>query len=249
MLRLLSPAAILIFLLACADDFAVAQQADTLEAYQNYLDENPSGRHRIEAEALLETKYLEAAHAEGSLEAYDRYLERFPEGALRERVLEEREGFLFGWSRDRGTVEGWDRYLSEYPSASRERLAKAKILRRVASYADQIVVAPLKVEAINLARDPNGPKNGWSLSTQVTNNGDKTVKDLRFTVRMLAPSGSTIASHEWPLVAPRWPVPVREEDKVPMKPGETRPWEYTTEDPAPGKWKQAADLRPTYIAF
>lgn len=242
-------AVVLLFLQACGDDFAEAQRVGTIDAFEAYLEANPQGRHRIEAEAVLETKYLEAAGEAQTLEAYDRYLERFPNGTLRERVLGEREGFLFAWARETGTVEGWDRYLGEYPSASRERVAQAEKLKRVASYVGQLAWTPLVVQPINLARDPSGPKNGFSLTSQVTNNGDRTVSDLRFTVRMLAPSGATIQRKEWPLVAPRWPVPVREESKQPLKPGETRTWEYTTEDPAPGTWEQAAELRPTYIAF
>ncbi|MCB9693427.1 MAG: hypothetical protein H6736_16560 [Alphaproteobacteria bacterium] len=249
MARLLSVAALLAFLAACGDDFAAAQKAHTIDAYEAYLKDHPTGRHTLDATAVLETLYLEEARKNGTLEAYDRYLTRFPKGDLHARALEERETFLYEWALSAGTVEGWDRFLGEYPSTSRERKAEAKKLREVATYVQKLQWSPLKMAQINLARDPSGPKNGWELTSEVTNAGDRTVKDLVFTVDLLGPAGTSIAKDDWPLVASVWHLPLPEERKVPMKPGETRTWVWTSEDPAPGKWKQEATIRPTRIAF
>lgn len=239
----------LCLLTACGDDFATAQQAGTIEAFETYLEENPSGRHQLAAVAVLETLYLEAAREAGTLEAYDRYLARFPNGDLRTKVLEERESFLFAWAKERGTAEGWSRFLHEYPSADKKRKAEALRLMLVASYAPDLSWTDLVIEPVNLAEDPNGPKNGWGFRTTVTNNGDRTLTDLRFTLDLTSEAGSVIASNEWPVVAKVWPLPIEDEHKVPMKPGDTRVWSWSQEDPAPGRWKQGAKLRPTRITF
>ena len=128
----------LCLLVACGDDFRSAQEANTIDAFENYLKENPDGRYIIQAKAQLETMYLESARKEASLEAYDRYLNRFPKGDLRTRALEEREKFLFRWAKENGSEAAWERFLKEYPHAERKRLKTAKRMRNVASYVDKL---------------------------------------------------------------------------------------------------------------
>jgi hypothetical protein len=234
---------------ACGDDFAATQADGSLEAYEAYLEANPSGRHTLAATSVLETKYLERAREQKRLEAYDAYLERFPDDTLRDRVLEEREGFLFDWAMERRTEAGWDRFLTEYPKADRKRKDTAKRLRKVDAYAPKLSWTPLVVEPVNLAENPDGPKDGWGFTTSVTNDGPRTITDLRFTLELMSPKNTVITASEWPLVAPVWPLPIEEEHKVPMRPGETRVWRWSSEDPAPGTWKQETRFRPTRIAF
>jgi hypothetical protein len=107
----------------------------------------------------------------------------------------------------------------------------------------------LVIEPVNLAEDPNGPKNGWGFTSTVTNKGTRLVRDLRFTITLKSPAGADITHAEWPVVAKVWPLPIEDEHKVPMKPGDTRVWSWTSDDPAPGVWKQQATLVPTRIAF
>ncbi|MCB9675557.1 MAG: hypothetical protein H6737_10600 [Alphaproteobacteria bacterium] len=236
-------------LTACGDDFASAQADGSIEAFEKYLADNPKGRFRIQAKAQLETLYLEDARKQGSLEAYDRYLERFPEGDLREKAKAEREQFLFDWAKLESTEAAWEKFLGEYPKADKKRLAEAKRLKAVASYADQLAWTDLVVEPTNLAEDPKGPKDGWGFTMEVTNNGTKTLKDLRFTVEYLGPNpGQVLDSREWPVVAKDWGIPMEEEKKVPMKPGETRTWFWSVGG-LPEIWEQKARVFPSRVAF
>lgn len=57
-----------------------AQQADTYEAYQTYLEENPEGEHLEEAQNLLELRYWESIQNDSSSIPYQTYLNRFPDG-------------------------------------------------------------------------------------------------------------------------------------------------------------------------
>jgi tetratricopeptide (TPR) repeat protein len=232
----------------CGDNFASVQAEGTIEAFEQYLADNPDGRFAMEATAQLETLYLEKARKEKSLAAYDAYLERFPEGDIREKVLAEREKFLFEDSKQKGTVEAWDQFLTEYPKAKKERLKEAKRLKRVAEYRDQLSWTEPAISRVNLAEDPTGPKDGWGFTMEVTNNGEKTIADLRFTIDYLGPNDAVLDSREWPVVAENWGVPMEEEKKVPMKPGDTRTWFWSAGD-LPKKWTETVQVTPTRLAF
>ena len=127
--------AALLFLLStgCKDPFAVAQESDSIEAYDKYLDENPSGAYRFQAEARVEELMLEKARTEKSLEAYDTILTRYPDGALKEKVTEEREAFLWAWADEQDTAEGYQKYLDEYPRGTKTKKNREEA-RRPVSY-------------------------------------------------------------------------------------------------------------------
>ncbi len=232
----------------CGDGFADAQAAGTIDAFEQYLKDNPDGRFAMEATAQLETLYLEKARQEKTLDAYDAYLERFPEGDIRDKVLAEREKFLFEDAKRNATVEAWNQFLEEYPKADKKRMREAKRLLAVAEYRDQLSWTDLSIAKVNLAEDPKGPKDGWGFTMEVTNKGDKTIRDLRFTIDYLDDEGHVLDSREWPVVAENWGVPMEEEKKVPMKSGETRTW-FWSAGGLPEKWNETAQVTPTRLYF
>ncbi len=121
-------------------------------------------------------------------------------------------------------------------------------MSKVAAYRDGMKWTDLTIEPVNLAENPDGPKDGWGFTMQVTNQGDKTVTDLRFTLDYLGPEGQVLDSKEWPVVAKKWPLPIEEEKKVPMKPGETRTW-FWSDGGLPEIWEKGARVYPTRISF
>jgi hypothetical protein len=247
---LVRPIAALLFLvcLGCGDNFQQVQRVDTIEAYEQYLVEYPDGRFVLQANSRLESLYLDKARAEKNLEAYDAYLERFPEGDLRTKALGEREEFLFDWARSENTAESWDTFLAEYPKAQKDRRSRAKRMVSVHEYQPKLDIEAPTMEQINLAEDPEGPLNGWRFEVLVTNNGDKTIESLSMTMEYLDGDARPLESKEWPLVAPYWPTPIEQERKVPMKPGETRPWEWSTGS-VPEGWARRVRVYPSRIAF
>lgn len=236
------------FMLAgCSDPFAAANEADTIEAYDKYLQENPDGRFVIQARSRLETLLLEKAKETRSIEAYDQYLERFPEGALRDEGQAEREALLFDLAKQENTEAAWKRYLDEYPKARKERKQTATRMLKVHRYLPELDVTAPRVQQINLAEDPNGPLDGWGVEVDVTNKGDKTFSDLRLTVQYLTPEGGVASEREWPLVAEYWAVPATDEQKAPFQPGDTRTWEWTTGD-VPSNWDRKVRVYVSRIA-
>lgn len=234
--------------LTACDDFPSVQEADTIEAYEAYLEANPSSRWQIQATSRLEELYLEKAKADATLEGYDRYLERFPDGHLKERAMKEREEFLFNWAIDSHTAEGWKKFLEEYPRAKKKKKEKAQRSIKVLELADKIEVGPVEKERVNLAEDPEGPLNGWGFYMDVTNRTGKEVSYLSYSIAFLDDEGNTLLRKDWPVVARYWPIPMEEEKKVPIKHGETRVWEWTDGN-MPDGWSGKVQVTSSAIKF
>lgn len=60
-----------------------AQQTDTYEAYQTYIEENPEGEYVEEARNLAEVRYWESIQNDTTELAFTTYLNRFPNGQFR----------------------------------------------------------------------------------------------------------------------------------------------------------------------
>ena len=57
-----------------------AQQADTYEAYQEYIESNPEGEYVEEARNLLEQRYWESIRDDTTSTSFQTYLNQFPNG-------------------------------------------------------------------------------------------------------------------------------------------------------------------------
>jgi len=247
-LRLTLLSLILALGFACADPFTAVQEADTIEAYEAYMADHPDGRFQMQAESRLEELYLQAARDGKTLEAYDAYLERFPEGVLLEKAMLERETFLFDWANATNTIASWEKFLEEYPKANKKRKQHARRVLKVLGYSDHLDVGGVRQKKVNLAENPDGPLDGWGFQVDVSNNGDKTIESLWMTIEYLGDGDVVLDKRDWPLVAPYWTTPVEEERKVPMKPGETRTWDWSTGS-LPAKWSEKVRVIPTQLFF
>ncbi|MBW1881642.1 MAG: hypothetical protein JRI25_01800 [Deltaproteobacteria bacterium] len=234
-------------LLAGCDNFHAVQRADTIEAYEGYLEKHPKSRMHFQAVTRLEELYLDRAKEEETLEGYDAYFARFPEGAYQERALKEREDLLYTWTIDQNTVEAWEKYLAQYPKAGKKRKKKAKRALKMAEYRPHLSLSEPRTQRVNLAENPEGPLDGWKYEVDVTNQGESTLTYLALTIRWQEP-GHAADREEWPVVTARWPVPMEEEKKAPMKPGETRTWEWTTRK-IPADYTGEITVQPTAVAY
>src|SRR5699024_6671146 len=57
-----------------------AQQTDTYEAYQTYIDDNPGGEHIKEAKKRADARYWNAIETDTTARAFEEYLDKFPGG-------------------------------------------------------------------------------------------------------------------------------------------------------------------------
>lgn len=243
-------ALLLSVLIACGPSFHETQKADTIEAYEAWIAEaSPSDPSMIMAEIRLEELYLEKAQAEKSLESYDAYLAKYPDGKLTSKAIAEREQFLYDWAIENNTAEGWQKYLDEYPKGKKKQKQEARRRIAVLEYAGNLVFGETTYTPVNLAEDPEGPMNGTAIAADITNNGPSTLIKLNIEIGYLNAEGRVFERERWPLVAPHLPgyLPVEEEFKVPMAPGETRQFYYTTADPESGAWDKKVTLTPVSI--
>ncbi len=247
MLRL---AALTLILSGCADPYGEAQKADTIAAWEAYIQDNPRSPKKSMAEIRLEELYLAAARETKSLESYDTYLGKFPKGKMVDQATKERREFLIEWARTTDTVEAWEKYLSEYPASRSEGGKEAKRRLNMAKHKDKIELGPIKMEQVNLAEDPNGPLNGYGFYVDVTNKGDAAITMLKLEIQYLDEAGQKVGSGSWPVVATRLPggLPMAEGFSKPIKPGETRQWEWTDGE-LPEKWAKKSKIVATGIQF
>jgi hypothetical protein len=234
--------------LAGCDPFPEVRKVDTIEGYEAYIAEHADSTFVSEARARLEVLYLEKARAERTLEAYDAYTSKFPQGVYRKEAYIEREAFMWAWADATNTADAWERYLKEYPSHDARKVKDARRRKECATYLPNLAWTPVAMKKVNLAEDPNGELNGWMFSSDVTNNGPQTITYLQLTLRFKDTSGKTIGDARWPVVSENYGIPVEEEKKIPIKPGETRTWSYTTGDIPPG-WSEQTELVATGILF
>lgn len=237
----------LVALLGC-DPYNEAAQKDTIEAYEAYLAASPSGVGLERATFRLEELMLAKARETRALADYDALLARFPKGVHAEAAHKEREIAMFDQAVDTFTLEAWEAFLAAYPNPKEQRGPFAKkaveALRYVAS---GVKLGDVRQREINLANDPAGPLNGWELLMDVTN-ADQVVEALVFRVFYLGEGGKSLAHADWPLVGKQleFSSPVVDEWTVPMQPGETRTWTWTT-GTLPEGWTKAVRVVPIKV--
>ncbi len=235
--------ALCLFLAACADPFADAEKANTIEAWEGYLASgSASGSEQRIAEAKLSKLIAEKAKVENTVAAYSAYLDRFPKGIDAEELGKLRIDAAYADAEKANTAEVWGAFLTTYPEADARMRKKAEGFRAVGAYGGVRVDAPV-VSEVNLANDPKGPKNGWEIRTTVTNTGDKSITWLNLTAFYLDANGKRVSSVSYPVVAKSGPggMPIEEMYQEPLAPGKSRTWSYATGE-FPPEWSKKADV-------
>lgn len=235
---------------ACADPYADAQKVDTIEAWEQFVAENPESPRVFEAKLRMEELVFNQAHEGKTLEAYDAYLARFPDGKLKEKAMEERREYLMAWADKTDTPEAWQKYMAEYPGGNRKYVVEAKQRLAMAEVKDSLVLGEAQISQVNLAEDPKGPLDGWGFKVPVTNNGQRPISLLVLRLELLNKEGYAAVVKEWPVVAERLPggLPMPDGFDKPIKPGETRVWDFTTGE-VPEGWEQKVNIKPIKVGF
>lgn len=235
-------------LLAACDSgpsFAEVQMEDTIEAYEGFLAAAPETLYKTTIDKRLEELYFAQAEAGGTREGYELYLTKFPEGE--NKKASEKALMALDWTAtlSDNTVEAYKAFIEKYPKAGGTMKARAQGMVKVAEYGKLTVGEP-KIEQVNMAEDPKGEKNGWGVFAEFKNEGDKPLAYVNVSLEFLADDGSLLERKDWPLVSPTWNVPVEEIATQPMKPGETRKWEWTVAfESIPEGWNQKVKVYPS----
>lgn len=243
-------AILFLFLAACADPFGDAQKIDTIEAWESFLASGPGGSDKLKAEARIEQLLVDKALTSSKLEDYDGVLKRFPNTRQAKKVQEGRAAAHFKIAETEDTPEQWQKFLDENATADATMRKKATNRVAVAGYKDKLVIGDVKVEEVNLAEDPKGPKDGWGFTVEVQNAGDKTIDYLNLEVQLLGADGGKLVAKSYPLAGQTGPggLPLPEEYTKPMAPNDKRVWSYSTGE-VPEGWSKQARVVPVAIRF
>ncbi len=240
-----------IFALGCHDPIDDAKATNTPEAWEAYLAlPDATGSNKLFAEDRLEDLMAAKAEASQSIADYDAVMKRFPKARDFKKWSDARIKLALAEAQAVNTPEGWQKFMADNPKADGSMVKEAKNRLAVAEYTPKLAITELKIEQVNLAEDPKGPKDGWGFSADITNNGDKTINYLNIELRILDPSGAAWKPVTMPATASTYKVPMPEEFYMPIEPGKTRHWDYTTGD-VPEKFadKPAAKITPITIRF
>ncbi|MCB9683791.1 MAG: hypothetical protein H6738_02450 [Alphaproteobacteria bacterium] len=242
----------ILMLLACdmGPSFSQVQEIDTIEAYEEFLAKDPDGVYKFAIEKRLEELYFERGQKEMTTEAWQAYLDRFPEGASAEKAKRELATAMYSDAVKQDTVEAYEAFLEKNRKGGDKWLvARAKGRIAVLQYGGISMGEP-KVERVNMAEDPKGELNGWGVSVEVTNDGDKTLEYVSITLEYMADEGYVLAAKDYPLVSKTWSLPASDEQMRPIKPKEKRTWLWTESDEqVPKGWNQKVKLNLTGLRF
>jgi hypothetical protein len=252
---------VLFLLAACADPYGDAQKLDTIEGWEAFLSTEPTGSEKSGAMARLEVLLAEKASKSGEIADFDAFLTRFPKSSRADEIKGQRAAAAFKIAETDDTPEGWKKFVDENPTADGAMKKKATNRVLVAEYKDKLPMGELKMEEVNLANDPKGPKNGWSFTVEVQNTGDRTVDYLNLELQFLGADGAKAGATSYPIVGTTGPggLPLEEVYTKPLKPGEKRTWNITAGPPPegvenkagyiPDGWAKQARVVPVAIRF
>jgi hypothetical protein len=247
----------------CTNPFEVAQQQNTIAAYEQFLQENPTHSNASLAKIKIENLILAKARESHKLEDYDAYLEKYKEKKQSENYVSafsERMEIVWLETQKKDTPEVYDQFIKEYAYTQDTRVKTAEKYKKVAEYSKDIVMERIEKEQIDTSKSSSrnctaaGTElNGWMFSTSFRNNTKRDIRYLRAKVHFLDENGSVLDSHSndntviiGDLHGRAHATPKRR--KGPFKIGEQRQWCYITGD-IPSNWSKKVQIQLLDLVF
>ncbi len=228
----------LVLALGCASAYEKAKKVDTVEAYEEFIKENPASTDVGAAHRRVAELKLAEAKKVGTLDAYDKFIAEFPRGKSYEEAMELRKPMVVAAAEKADSTEAWEQVIKEYGTIDGRLRARAIRESAAAREGAVLLLGEVKTEQVNFEGDPKGALDGWRVSAPVTNKGSQSAENVQITLHFQNDAGVDVDSRRWPLVASHLPqmLPMAKGFDVPVAPGETRTFAYKANDLKPG-WK------------
>ena len=116
-------------LVACASDkgsWSKAQKADSVAAYQEYLNAYPGGEFATQARTRVDELELATAEAAGTIAALEAFVAGHPDSAVLGRADERLAQLRFAEAEKAGTAEAWSAFLAKHAEGELAAKARAK---------------------------------------------------------------------------------------------------------------------------
>ncbi|MBN8471039.1 HEAT repeat domain-containing protein [Corallococcus exiguus] len=107
--------------------FDKASELDTVQAYQDFLRENPEDPEALTAQGRIEGLEFDEAKRLHSVIAYKRFLETYPDAPQQQRVKSLLEGLRFNAAKEADTEAGWRQFLAEHPDGTHRDEARTRL--------------------------------------------------------------------------------------------------------------------------
>ncbi|MEZ4240178.1 MAG: hypothetical protein R3F59_29300 [Myxococcota bacterium] len=214
--------------IGCSPSYTDVQRIDTIEAYEAFLEADPDSAYRNPVEKRLDELWWDRAVQQDSLEGWAAFTERW-EGSKAKHypeALAKHAEFAWNAAVADGSEGAVQAYVDKFGKANQVLAGRARGWLDAVHYGGLELSAP-RVEKVNLAEDPEGPLNGWGVSVDAKNTGKDTLYYVRLSVQWQKPDGTPIETKDYPLVSDNWTMPATEEQQTPIKPGESRVWQWT----------------------
>jgi hypothetical protein len=237
-----------VLLTACEGaDLHEAQQLDSPDAYEAFLAKHPQSAEAARLRERIEELRFLRAQREGTPDALREYLQRHPDGANAEKARAEEDKLSFDVAKREDTPDAYQAYLDSHAAGAFVEPARDAKDRHL--YLPKMTVSNVAAERINMAADPKGELNGWRITAEVTNGGDRTLATVECAVDYLDAAGKVVQSDTWWAVAKDlggFPTPP---EMIPtLKAGESRGFRFGTAE-RPEGFADRFDVRVTGIDF
>lgn len=240
----------LLLLVGCeAADLHDAEVKDSAVAYEAFLAKHPDSADAERLRGRIDDLRFTKAKADGTHEAMAEYLQHHPEGRHADDARREEDRLAYDAVKEEGTAEAVSAYLDAHPDG--KFVEEARDLRNSIHYTPKMRVENVAWERTQMANDKEKADDGWRVTADVINGGDRTLAVVECAVDHLDDGGAVLRSDTWWAVAHDlggfptrpWMVPT-------LKAGETREFIFTTADmDAPPGFGGRFNVRVTDIRY
>jgi len=242
-------AAALLLLTACEGTaLRDAEMKDSPEGYEAFLAEYPDSAEAIRLRERIDELRFLRAKSDKTSEAMRTYLTHHPDGAHVDEARKLEDEISYHEAAAENTAEAFRAYLDSHPDG--EFVEQARWQHDQLVYLPQISVGEITTQQINMARDPEGPINGWELVVTIQNNGERRLRVVEVGIDYLNAGGASLKTDRWWAVAPDLSgFPTPPEMKPSLRPGDDRKMTWTTAE-APEGWVAGSfAVRVTKVEF
>ncbi len=120
----------IVFIVGCGSsskEWKLAQSVNTVEAYREFLNSNPSENLAAEARSKIDTLSFLNAKNQHTISAYDKYLREFPQGSFVNEASQRQEKlFYYQRAEAENSLSAYDDFLLKFPNGTFAAEAKKR---------------------------------------------------------------------------------------------------------------------------
>ncbi|MBR3946227.1 MAG: OmpA family protein [Bacteroidales bacterium] len=105
-------------------EFRMARNANTVEAYQQFIDNHPASRETLEAKQLRNALAYKQAESSNTISAYEEFIRNYPSGKESDMAQGKIYTLAYDKAKMTNTEEAYRNYLQKYPNSPLAQVAE-----------------------------------------------------------------------------------------------------------------------------